>query len=558
MSATVGGQRLASGEPTAVRRIARILPALGLAVLLVVDGVLVFNAVRVVQAAGAAIAYPFELDFAEGLVLGRTRTLAAGGALYPPADASLTAVSAYTPVYYAAAALLGNSLGDHLAAGRGLALASALLAALTLAALAWRAIDTAGGLTVRTFGAACAGLAFLQISYTASWAALMRVDILAVLFAFIGVLLFAATAARGPHVYWCVVPFALAVYTKQTTVAAAAACVLTAARGDLQRGVRLGLCFAVAVLLIGGAMQLATHGAFAFHVVWANMHPYHLEQAASFMQDIAIRYPVLIALAAATVPGLLGSAPAAHPASNTRQWTRAVLGAYLPLAVLVSVTVGKVGADVNYFIEPLGVICVCAALAAAEALRPGPDAGGWGLAGARAARAQSAVNVRAIESPGSGASVVAVAVPLLLLWQVLWVTPPAALESIEVPPPAQQARVATLLDAVRHVDGPVLSEDLTLLSLAGKPMLLQPFEVTQLVYRHAYDESPLLAALRRGEVPLVVLRFDVRRPPRLAFDRFTPATITAVREHYQLRSSFPGYWVYTPDEAGDRREVAVP
>ncbi len=516
------------GARAALRRMARQLPAFGLAALVIVDAVLLVNGAQVVRAGGAAVTYPFELDFGEGLVLVPTRALASGDSLYPPAAGFPTRISNYTPVYYAASAALGSALGDALAAGRALSLASTVLAAIVLAALAWRAIDPDPGRVIRRLAAASAGLAFLQISYTASFAALMRVDALAVLFAFAGVLVFCITAAHGRRVYWCLVPLVLALYTKQSTVAAAAACVLTLARNTPRRGLALGAAFAAAAGLATSALQLASHGGFAFHVITANLHPYSWDQTASFLQDIAIHYPVLVALAVAGVPGLLASLPRRVPADSpsrpaVRSWTRAVLGAYLPLAALISLTVGKLGAEVNYLIELMGVIGVCAAIAVADAL---------GAAAARPLARPSAL--------------AALAVPALLLWQVTWLSPPRTIELPELRSADQRAALSRLVELVRRADGPVLSEDLTLLSLADKPTVFEPFNMTQLMYAQVRDEAPFLAALDGGGFRLIVLGFDLRHPPPLAITRFSPAMLDRIAQRYTLLAAFPDHWVYRP------------
>src|SRR5262245_53133615 len=267
--------RSAAGAPSSA-----LLPAsaIGCGRFLLVDAIVVANAARVVDAGAAAIAYPFELDFGEGLVLTATRALAAGRPLYQAAEQLPATISNYPPVYYAAVAVAGAAFGDHVAVGRALSLLSALLIAVALGVLAWRALDPASGSFRRAVTAVCAGAMFLQISYTATWAALLRVDLLAILLAVAGVITFGATAGRGRQVYWCLVPFLLAAYTKQTTVAAAAACMLTLARRDVRRGALLAGAFGAAILLIGAAMQIATHGGFAFNVITANMNPYSWDQ----------------------------------------------------------------------------------------------------------------------------------------------------------------------------------------------------------------------------------------------------------------------------------------
>jgi hypothetical protein len=360
----------------------------------------------------------------------------------------------------------------------------------------------------------------------------MRVDLLAVLLAFVGILVFSRTAARGRHVYWALLPLLLALYTKQTAIAAAAACMLTLARVDRRRAAAFGAAYGAAALLAGAALQLATGGGFAFHVISGNVHPFSWERAAAFLQDIAIRYPVLLALAAAVTPRLLAAVPrrAGGVGSETgsrQRWTRAALGAYLPLAALVALTVGKLGSEVNYLIELMGVVCACAAVAVAEAVQI-PSA----APGAR---------LRSLDG-----AIAAAAVPLLLLWQLVRLAPASAIEVVEVGSPEQQTQLARLVDLVRATDGPVLSEDLTLLVQADKPVAFQPFDITQLMHRQLRDPRPLLDALAGGQFALVVLRFDVRSPPPLALARFSPAMIDAIAARYRPLAQFPEHWVYAP------------
>src|SRR5262245_10548621 len=133
------GRAPVAGQLLTARPVVRTLLAAGLAAWVLADALLLANSVRVLRVSRAAIAYPFELDFGEGAVLAPTRALVAGLPIYPPAGELPALISNYPPVYYALAAALGGALGDDLAGGRALSLASALLAAVALAALAWRA-----------------------------------------------------------------------------------------------------------------------------------------------------------------------------------------------------------------------------------------------------------------------------------------------------------------------------------------------------------------------------------------------------------------------------------
>jgi hypothetical protein len=217
------GIRVRGGSvASAARRIAPRLPAIGLALLLLVNVLLTTNAIHVLRAGLAAISYPFELDFAEGLLLTATRAMADGRRSIrrrrrSPAPSATTrrCTTRWSRCWASAVRITWRWAGPSRWRVR-----------------CWRRScwprspgkrsSRRRGDSLVLLAAACAGMAFLQISYTASFAALMRVDLLAVLFAFTGVLVFGATAARGRRVYWCLIPLVLALYTKQSTIAAAA------------------------------------------------------------------------------------------------------------------------------------------------------------------------------------------------------------------------------------------------------------------------------------------------------------------------------------------------
>lgn len=524
MSAAAATCRSSGTSATAAWRAAMA----ALALLGIVDLVLLANGWRVIEAARAAIAYPFELDFAEGLVLTSTTALRAGEGLYPPPSGAPTRISNYPPLYYVATALLSREV-DALAAGRLLSLLATLVAAAALGVLAWLAAPPTIPGAARLAVVALAAAAFVQVSYTASWAALMRVDALAVALAFLGVAVFGVTARRGAAVYASAPLFVLACFTKQTTVAAAAACIVTLARRDRRRALGLAGAIAIMIGVSAAALQIGSGGGFWYHVVSGNLHAFNWRQLAAYVQDAATRYPVLIALAFAALPRLLGALPTSAGAADARAWTRAAIGAYLPLAALVAATVGKRGAEANYLIEVMGVVCVAAAVAIGDAFEPrGPT----GLEASRAAR---------------GA---VVAVAALLLWQVAWVAPPRSVEVVEVPAPATWAARQSIVDRVRGADGAVLSEDLVLLARAGKPVRYQPFDVAQIMYRDRALERPMVADIAARRFALIALHFDARNPPPIALDRFTPAMLEAVRCAYTAERVDHDYWLYTPSPLG--------
>jgi hypothetical protein len=63
-----------------------------------------------------------------------------------------------------------------------------------------------------------------------------------------------------------------------------------------------------------------------------------------------------------------------------------------------------------------------------------------------------------------------------------------------------------LAEFLEETPGPVISENLTALVQAGKPVLLEPATFTQLIYTGRWDAAPLIAMIREKRFGAVVAR----------------------------------------------------
>ena len=73
-----------------------------------------------------------------------------------------------------------------------------------------------------------------------------------------------------------------------------------------------------------------------------------------------------------------------------------------------------------------------------------------------------------------------------------------------------------LVELIRTTDAPILAdEQMGLLVLNGKPILMQPFEMSQLAAAGLWNQQPFLDALARGDYPVVLL-YQPDRNPRCA------------------------------------------
>src|SRR5262249_38869786 len=108
------------------------------------------------------------------------------------------------------------------------------------------------------------------------WACLMRVDTLAIFLSVCGVALFVAARRHRALGFLAFVFFVAAVYTKQTSLAAPAACFILTLIEKPRYALQL-MIFSVALgLAVLFMLQTATDGLFLRHIITYNQNPYHL------------------------------------------------------------------------------------------------------------------------------------------------------------------------------------------------------------------------------------------------------------------------------------------
>jgi hypothetical protein len=84
---------------------------------------------------------------------------------------------------------------------------------------------------------------------------------------------------------------------------------------------------------------------------------------------------------------------------------------------------------------------------------------------------------------------------------------------------------------VAESTGPVLADEyMGMLTLDGKPLYIQPFEVTQLANAGLWDQSPFLEAIRTETFPLILIHHFRGYP--VYKERWTPEMLIAIQAHY--------------------------
>lgn len=462
-----------------------------------------------------AVGYPYELDYGEGIVWFQARQLLAGEA-FGPIDRFPAIVFHYTPLFHALSGLLERLGLDGLAAGRALSLLSTAAMALLVGAIVRHvALGDGADRRAATIAATVAGLTLLVAFPVKVWAPLMRVDMLAFALALGGMWCGLGALRRPGFVHLAALLFVLALFTKQTMIAAPAATFLVL----LLHRPRTAVAGIATCLVLGSAaltaLAVATDGGFLRHVFLYNVNRIALDRL-EWIGSIALGHGLLIA---AAVIGVAAKAPAIRQfLANRRAATvedagAAMLFAYLLLTTASNALVLKSGSGVNYFIEWIAVLAIFAGFAVHR---------GLGRTGGPA-------------SPIRHVAVIALAAQAALLPAM-----PYSANMFEKRRPG----LDRLVEQVRSAPGPVISDDMVLLLRAGRPVLWEPAIFAELAATGAWDERPFVTMIEQQRFAMFV---TVQQPGGALFDqRYNPAVAKALTRAYPRREKVAGLTVHRP------------
>ena len=505
---------------TPVGRTARIALAVVLVAMFAGLGRLFWNALTADIAAIGAFG---SLDYGEGIVWQQAADLFTRKA-FGPIDGFPAIVYHYTPVYHAVTWAASHAVGaDMLTTGRWISLVCTLLAALLagmVARQACRADGPAVGAIV-TGGAALSVFAFVPVTF---WAPLMRVDMLAMALSVAGLLAGIHALKRPGLIHLAALLFVAAVYTKQTAIAAPAA--LFAVMLCLQpRLVLKGLATCiVAGLVVLGALTLATDGRFVQHVFLYNVNRFdarrlvgishhvasHLWLFAGALAGVAVRIRAIQADA-----GTLREKMTANPSHAAY----AVAIAFFVTSGIMTLTVAKSGASINYFIEWSFALAILVGMALIEPAR------------------------MAVHGARSGAAGVAFALLIPALFALQTVLGKPAL-SHGPQPPQREAQLRMLASRIGSADKPVISDDMVVVRRGGKDVVWEPAIFAELAQIGTWDETLLVSKINNKEFAFFVTH-GVRGEP--VFDsRYNPRVAAAIEKNYPVKRTLGGYMIHLP------------
>jgi len=474
----------------------------------------------------AAVRYPFELDYGEGIVWQQAE-LIPGPRMYGSSPDLPFIVFHYPPLYYLIVRAVLSVQPDFLAAGRLVSSLSMALIGLLVTGLVLIATRRSGQQTmgVELGSAVAAGLLVLCLPVVRTWGLMMRVDMVAIMLSMMGLLMAAWSNGRFWGTLGALLLCVASVFTKQTQLPAGVAVFLIALLCN-PRGALAAAAVAGAVGL--GALELMeelTGNGFLQNIIGYNVNRLSLQQAYRVFWSVRASFPFMILMLLAFVVlwrAVLLSAPRLRPRTALRDIgalrradrataCQALLLLEFVLATLMLPTTLKSGSSYNYLLEWLCTGCVLIGIMLVGLARNG------------------APSRRRFQI-----------VALLLMLSV------AALPLRYMPNQATEADLAwqeALVARIAAARKPVASEDMTLLMRAGKPVIFEPAIVTELASTGQWDEAPLIEMIRaRGFAFMITTDNAIG-----GTSRRTPAVDAAMRDAYpRVEQASPELWLNLP------------
>jgi hypothetical protein len=401
---------------------------------------------------------PYEMNYEEGNILNSALRILHGLSPYPDPHVFPNALNPYGPIFYYLIAVVVRFGGVQLFFPRVVVMLCAIVSAALI------------GLLVRRHShslplAAAAGCLFLTSKLTYFWMPVLRVDLVGLAFVLIGLYLFSAGLSS-----WSVPLFVAAIFVKVSLLAGPAACITylvlhrqwKRAAWFAGAGISLSvICFFVAQRLSGGW--------FSFHIFKTHADPFSWHSVFSYLWGMAqLDFPLLF-------PAIC------YIALKIRERDFNLPTLYLLFTVVGTVTTGKLGSDSNHLLELHAALTLCAALGVATL-------------------------AERIPSQRVALVVVAVAIALLVFYSEE--NPRIVNER------AMMRDCGQVYGFVHGVQGEVLSDNIGLLVLTGKPVFISnPFVYRYLVTKDGWSDQELQQKVSSQGFAAIVLSSDPTTHP---------------------------------------------
>jgi hypothetical protein len=503
---------------TASRRIASVGVAAALLILAAYGAMFMQHAV-------AAVRFPYQMDYGEGVEIYMVSRLLTGEAMYTDIRQPPYHVGVYPPLYTLTITPIEALAGLGYGVGRAVNVLLTLVIAWLLGRMAYEDSQ-------KVWVGVATGLFWLATYPVYAWAVLMRVDMLAIALATLGLYLFwRGYIRRGkePYIYAAMLLFVAAAYARQTSVSGAAAClVYLAVTRRWKQFANALVLYAGLGLAILAALQASTGGQFYQHLVTYNLPVWSLARWYAAVKRFSIVYPFAILASLFTFAlALLGRAPL-------------LPALYLGFAGLSTATIGALGAYINHLLEADAALCLA-----------------FGVFLGRVSATRRAFGPLLASAVLLGQTAMMIHLPYTREGEALppwgpirqaigpWLRPNRGVY-LWTPTDADVRAANELDERIRQTPGLILSEDGAFTATHGRPMWIQFLDFALLHRFGFWDQTPFLEEIRNRKFALVLLKFDTATDVLSYRSVVTPEMLDALRANYVLERQIWLYYVYRP------------
>ncbi len=462
-------------------------------------------------------------DYGEGHTLWMSQQITNLTIAYKPLDGLPYVIFPYPPLYLVVSELVGFGTGDLLLAGRTVSLVSTIGLAGIVAMLVSQSIPVGFPRLWRLASGALGAALVLSTESVIGWASLMRVDMLGLMLMYGGLAVCIHSGKKAAGQYFAVFLFVLAAFAKQTLLSAPVACAIFGLFAYPKTTVRV-YGFALLLGVIGLAVcNWLTAGGFLKNILSYNLNPFSWNVVlAQFSSHLRLNMMLKLLLSAAIVTTLWNGKSIQRiglkrfvtlKANNS--FARAILigGLNAGLAGLLAISIGKMGSIYNFFLAWDISLCILSTLCLFRLLAT------W-----RKNRPQTKIYP----------------IALISLLVLLFVPSRRIIAMVTEDFGRQIKEEAQLVRLIQATAGPVLSDNMLIITKAGRKIEAEPATLSFLTLAGGWDETPYLRLFDKGYFSLIVTT------PLLNASRYSPAVVASIEKNYVIEQKVGDYLIYRP------------
>jgi len=424
------------------------------------------------------ITYPYDFDVGEGLTLHRAIALSQGHNIYLSIHQEPFIVSNYPPLFDFLLAGLVKMFGPTLLGGRFLSFSATVFSAFFI----YLIVFLESG---KRFVSLIAGLLFLTSGWLQSWSVLGRMDMFAIALTLAGLSLFLEgdKKNKGIYVILSALCFVAALFTRQSAVAAPLSCFVYLLLRHIipefclkdgqnviqENSFKTALKFLL--LLVGAGLIpliiliIMTGGEFWLHVVTYTTGYFSWQEYAKWIHLYLQTHGIVTMISIIfIIISLLFK-------------RISVICLFWIFAFIITITSGKVGSAINYFLEFWAASCILIGVSLSVVLKE-LYSKSWKIG----------------------------------LWKIfvmtcLFVQLCVFLKYKDYQTPTKKYRIAgeTITKYIRQAPGDVLSEYTGYMAQNGKRIVFQPFAMTQLAKRGLWDQKRIVNDIKNNRFSLIIM-----------------------------------------------------